>query len=96
MNPNQRRLVFGLVLVLLLVVATSPVLLAAGDPISAMAEWAAALAEFASFSFAIVLIIVAAVQAAAGERNGLMYIAGAIFFVVIALNAREIVSMLRF
>lgn len=83
-------------LILGLAVACAPALYAQSDPISRLADRAATIAEYVCYGIAIVLLIVAAIQAMAGERNGMMAIGGAIIFAVIGLNARDIASMLRF
>ena len=81
---------------LVLLTALAPALSAQGDPLSLLADRAARIAEYVCYGIAIVLLVVAAIQAMAGERNGMMAIGGAIVFAVIGLNAREIASLLRF
>lgn len=71
-------------------------LLAQGDPVSRMADRVAVIAEYAVIAVAIIVLIVAAVSAAGGSRNGLMEVGGAIIFLVLAINARAVVSLLRF
>jgi hypothetical protein len=83
-------------LVLVLLAAIAPALSAQGDPLSLLADRAARIAEYVCYGIAIVLLVVAAIQAMAGERNGMMAIGGAIVFAVIGLNAREIATLLRF
>ena len=82
--------------VMFVAVACGPALSAQGDPISRMSDMAARIAEYVCYGIAIVLLIVAAIQAMAGERNGMMAIGAAIVFAVIGLNARQIATMLQF
>jgi ABC-type uncharacterized transport system permease subunit len=87
--------ILGLLLLVLLT-AIGPALSAQGDPLSLLSDRAARIAEYVCYGIAIVLLVVAAIQAMAGERNGMMAIGGAIVFAVIGLNAREIANLLRF
>jgi hypothetical protein len=93
---DRTRNAWRFAVLLAVVYVLTPTLYAQGDPLSLLSDRASRIAEYVCYGIAIVLLIVAAIQAMAGERNGMMAIGGAIVFAVIGLNARDIASMLRF